>query len=174
MTRLNPSIEIVVAVATNGVIGARNDLPFRLSTDLKRFKALTMGKPMIMGRKTFQSIGKALPGRTTIVVTRDPAFSGDGILTASSLDAALAVARSAPGGSEAVMIVGGGDIYRQALPLTDVLHVTHVDAAPEGDTVFPEIDPALFVPVIEERVDAGPRDDHASRYVVYHRRAATD
>jgi dihydrofolate reductase len=169
----SPAISIVVAVARNGVIGRDNGLPWRLSTDLKRFRAITMGKPVIMGRKTFQSIGKPLPGRPNIVITRDPAFAAEGVTVARSLadgiDAAREQARSC--GAAEICVIGGGEIYRQVLARADRLYVTEVDAAPEGDTTFPQIDRDVFDRISEEAMPAGERDSHSSRLVVYQRRS---
>lgn len=131
-------IVIVAAIARNRVIGSDGDLPWHLPADLKRFKAITLGKPMIMGRKTFESIGRPLPGRRTIVVTRDPLWSTDGVETASTIERALEMAISAK--PDAVIIAGGGEIYRQALPLANRLRLTWVEAEIEGDTLFPEVD----------------------------------
>lgn len=165
-------IILVVAVSENGVIGRDGDMPWKLSTDLKRFKALTMGKPLIMGRKTFASIGeRPLPGRPHVIVTRDASYQRDGVEVAHSLEAALSrvdvLARDA--GGDAVCVVGGGEIYRQAMPLADELHVTHVEAVIEGDTHFPEIDQAAFEKVEETVVPAGEKDSHPTRYAVYRR-----
>ena len=138
-----PSIVVVAAVARNRVIGSAGDLPWRLPADLRRFKAVTLGKPMVMGRKTFDSIGRPLPGRRTIVVTRDAHWSAEGVETASSLAEALAMARGGATGEpepDEVVIAGGGEIYAQALPLADVLRLTWVEAEPEGDALFPEVD----------------------------------
>ncbi|MBO3760786.1 dihydrofolate reductase [Ciceribacter sp. L1K22] len=169
------NIVIVVAAARNGVIGRDGDMPWRLSTDLKRFKQITLGKPMVMGRKTFESIGsRPLPGRPHVIVTRNRDFHPDGVEVATSLEAGLerAGAIAAETGVDTVFVVGGGEIYRQAMPLADELHVTHVEAEIEGDTVFPEIDPAVFDKTSEEKVPAGEKDSHATLYVVYRRKAA--
>lgn len=132
------SIVVVAAVARNHVIGNAGDLPWRLPADMKRFKAITLDKPMVMGRKTFESIGRPLPGRRTIVVTRDARWSAEGVETASSLEAALALARA--GGPDEIVIAGGGEIYTQSLPSADAMRLTWVEAEPEGDARFPEID----------------------------------
>jgi dihydrofolate reductase len=163
---------IVVAMARNGVIGRDGDMPWRLSTDLKRFKALTLGKPIIMGRKTFQSIGKPLPGRANIVITRDAQFSAEGVRTVHSLSEAIEVAKLLAGrdGLDEICIVGGGEIYRQAISGVDRLHVTHVEAEVEGDTVFPPIDPAIWQAEGELVVPAGEKDSYPSRFVTYVRR----
>ena len=167
-------ITIVVAVSSNGIIGRDGDMPWRLSTDLKRFKALTLGKPVIMGRKTFQSIGTALPGRPNIVISRDAGFRGEGVEVVPSLDAAIARAGAladAAGGNE-ICVIGGGEIYRQAIDVADVLHVTHVDAEVEGDTRFPAIDPIVWVRGVEECVPVGERDNYPTRFVTYRRSGA--
>jgi dihydrofolate reductase len=155
------AIVLVVAVADNGVIGRDNALPWRLSSDLKRFKALTMGKPLVMGRKTFLSIGKPLPGRTNIVVTRDAAFAAPGVVAVPAFDAAIAVARgdALRRGANAIAVIGGTDIFTQAMPLADRLEITHVHARPDGDTRFPPIDPAIWRAVATSDHPAGPQDD---------------
>ena len=133
-----PVISLVAAMARNRVIGAGNRLPWHLPEDLKHFKRLTMGAPVIMGRKTHESIGKALPGRRNIVVTRRRGAHWDGCEAASSLDAALALAGDAP----EAFVIGGAELYRLALPRADRLYLTLLDAAYAGDTLFPEFDPA--------------------------------
>lgn len=166
------AIAIHVAVAENGVIGREGDMPWRLSTDLKRFKAQTMGKPVVMGRKTFESIGRPLPGRLNVVVTRNAAWRAEGVEVVGSLDDALTLARirgrCLPAGDE-ICIIGGGEIYGQAMGSADRLHVTHVLAAVDGDTRFPAIDPAVWRAVSEEQHPAGPRDSHPTRHVLYER-----
>jgi dihydrofolate reductase len=135
-------------VARNGTIGADGGLPWHLPADLKRFKALTMGHPMVMGRRTYDSIGRALPGRRTIVVTRDPDWSVPGVTVAHSVDEAVDLALDGsdgtPPGARLVLVVGGGDIYRQTIGRADRLELTHVDADVVGDTRFPDIDPARW------------------------------
>lgn len=144
-----PSIVVVAAVARNRVIGSAGDLPWRLPADMRRFKAITLGKPMVMGRKTFDSIGRPLPGRRTIVVTRDPAWAAEGVETAPSLEAALALAGT--GDPEEIVIAGGGEIYAQALPLADRMRLTWVEAEPEGDAMFPAFDAADWQETARER-----------------------
>lgn len=163
---------IVVAVARNGIIGRDGDMPWRLSTDLKRFKALTSGKPVIMGRKTFQSIGRPLPGRANFVVTRDPGFDPEGVAVANSLPDALASAieKARADGVDEVCIIGGGEIYRQAIETADLMHVTHVEADVDGDTSFPAIDATIWQADPELVVPAGERDSFATRFVTYRRR----
>ncbi|HLU31008.1 MAG TPA: dihydrofolate reductase [Acidimicrobiia bacterium] len=130
---------LVAAVARNGVIGRDGDLPWHIPEDLRRFKEMTMGGTLVMGRKTYESIGRPLPGRTTVVVTRQPDWSAPGVEVASSLESALEVA-----GSDDVFVVGGAEIYRQVLErgLVDVLELTEIDADHEGDTFFPPLDPS--------------------------------
>ncbi|AFL52983.1 dihydrofolate reductase [Sinorhizobium fredii] len=172
--RPDPKIVIVVAVATNGVIGREGDLPWRLSTDLKRFKALTIGKPVIMGRKTWVSLGRPLPGRPNIVISRDPSFTAAGAETVSSVPEALERARTHAAALDAdeICIIGGGEIYRQSVDLADVLHVTEVQAEVEGDTRFPPIDPRSFEKVFQEDLPRGEKDSHAMHFVTWRRREA--
>lgn len=167
-------VAIIAAVGSNGVIGAHDSLPWRLPSDFAFFKRTTMGKPLIMGRKTFEGIGKPLPGRTNIVVTRQKGYQPDGVLVFDSLSAALehAQAIAEVDRSGEVMIGGGGEIYREAMSLADRLYVTHVDAAPAGDTVFPEIDPEVWAVVDEPDVSGGPRDSATFRVKVYERHGA--
>jgi len=160
-------IGIYVAVARNGVIGNDGEMPWRLSSDLKRFKSATMGKPVVMGRKTWESIGKPLPGRRNIVVTRNRDYRAEGADVAASLPDALDMARSQR--AEEVAVIGGGEIYRQAMEMAHRLHVTHVEAELEGDTRFPAIDPAIWQPASRQSVPAGERDTYATEYVVYER-----
>ena len=142
-------------------------MPWRLSTDMRRFKRLTMGKPVIMGRKTFASIGKALPGRANIVLTRGGGRPPEGVLYAASLDAAIAIA-AAQGEGEA-MVIGGGTVYAETIDRADRLYITRVDAAPEGDTYFPPIDPTVWKGISSEAVGAGEKDSAPTTFVVYER-----
>src|SRR5690349_5756939 len=128
-----PKLSLIVAMTPNRVIGRDGTLPWRLSADLQRFKRITMGHPIIMGRKTFESIGRVLPGRTTIVVSRRKDYSPTGALLAESLPAAIDLA----GTSDEAFIVGGSEIYRAALPLVQRLYITMVQADIQGDTYFP-------------------------------------
>ena len=164
-----PTLTLVVAVAQNNVIGREGGLPWHLSGDLKRFKADTIGKPVIMGRKTFLSIGKPLPGRDNIVVTRDENFKAEGAIVAASLDAALALAAQAAAarGADDIAVIGGGEIYNQLFERADRLILTHVFASPDGDTLFPAVDPATWEEVESEDFPAGEKDSHATRRVVY-------
>ena len=172
--RAGPVISFVVAVTRNHVIGRDGGLPWRLSSDLKRFKALTLGKPVVMGRKTWESIGRPLPGRANIVISRDPDYRVEGAETVTSLDAAIArgAERAQSTGGNEVAVIGGGEIFRQAFDRADILHVTVIEADIEGDTLFPEIDPALFDKGPEEHVPAGEKDDYPTRFATYTRRRA--
>ncbi len=164
-------ISLIAAVAANGVIGDGTRMPWRLSTDMKRFRRLTMGKPVVVGRKTFETFGKPLVGRTNIVVTRQSGYRPEGALVVADLDAALALAARearAAGGDE-VMVIGGGEIYAQAIDRADRLYITHIEAEPEGTTRFPAIDPRRWRAVSTEAVPAGERDSAASAYTVYER-----
>lgn len=161
-------IAFYVAIAENGVIGNDGGLPWRLSSDLKRFKAETMGKPLLMGRKTWESLPRRpLPGRLNIVVTRDRDYPADGALLAGSVDAALRAA--ADSGAEEVAVIGGGEIFRTLFDRADRLNVTHVLGLVPGDTFFPEISPQLWKEVESNGHPAGERDSHATRYAVYDR-----
>lgn len=146
------TLSLIVALAENGTIGRDGQLPWRLPDDLRRFKQLTLGHTLIMGRKTFESIGRVLPGRTTLVLTRQADWSSPGVTVARDLDQALAVA----GGDPEPFVVGGADIYRLALPRADRLYVTQLQAAVAGDTYFPPIDAAEWE-LIEE--SAHPADE---------------
>lgn len=146
-------VSLIAAVAKNGVIGTKNDLPWNLPEDLKRFRELTAGKTVIMGRKTFDSIfarlGKALPNRTNIVITRQTDIKmPEGVIVQSSIEDAL----RSHGGSD-VFVIGGGEIYRQTIELADTLYITHVEKEVEGDTRFPKIDPKKWRLVSDEKHD---------------------
>ena len=168
----NIRLAIVVAMAKDNVIGREGGLPWHLPGDLKWFKQVTLGKPVIMGRKTFESIGKALPGRANIVISGNRDFSPEGVVVVPSFEAAVAEAEAGArlAGEAEVMVIGGGAVYREAIGRADRLYITHVDATPEGDTHFPEIDPAVWEEVESEDVPAGEKDSHPTRFVVYERR----
>ncbi len=165
-------LAIVAAVARNGVIGANDGLPWRLSSDMKRFKALTMGKPLVMGRKTYLSIPRALPGRETIVVTRDPAFAPAGVNIAHELDAALDLAAQRAGamGAEEIIVAGGAEIYAQTMARASRLYITEVALDAAGDTRFPPIDPSEWREARRRKGQRGPRDEADFAFVDYDRR----
>lgn len=138
-------VALIAAVAANGVIGRDNRLPWHLPEDLREFKRITLGKPIIMGRKTFESIGRPLPGRTSIVLTRRPDWTREGVVVAANLRQALAMAEELAGGDQGeIMVIGGEQIYRLALPLADRLYLTRVDLEVPGDSHFPALDPAQW------------------------------
>ena len=165
------NILLIAAVAENGVIGRGNALPFRLKSDMLHFRALTAGKPVVMGRKTYLSIGKPLPGRTTIVVSRDPAFAAPGIVVAPSLDAALAAARgdALRRNVDTIVVAGGAEIYAQTLPLATQLAITHVHKRVDGDAFFPSIDPKLWRESARDEHAAAAEDEAAFAFVTYRR-----
>ena len=165
-----PQIVLIAAVADNGVIGAGNAIPWRLKSDMKRLKALTMARPIVMGRRTFLSLPRRpLPGRTNIVVTRDATFRSAGALVTTSLSEALAVARAdALRRSVAeIAVIGGADIYAQCIDIADRLEITEVHARPAGDTCFPAIDPAQWQEVCRVANPPGPDDSVPFTYVTY-------
>jgi dihydrofolate reductase len=151
-------VSIVVAMDDHGGIGHEGRLPWHLPSDLKRFKALTLGKPVIMGRRTHESIGRPLPGRTNIVVSRQPGLAIEGCTVVPGLDEALAAAA----GAEEVCVIGGAEIYRLALPSADTLHLTRVHATVDADTHFPSIDAAEWEEIARE--DCPPDERHAHAY----------
>ena len=140
------NVTMIAAVGRNGVIGDGTSMPWHLSEDLKHFKAMTLGHTMIMGRRTFESIGRPLPGRRTIVITRQPGWHHPDVETAQSLTDAFFLA----GPGDEVFVVGGGEVYREAMPYAARLVITHVDQAPEGSVTFPPIDPQAWVETARE------------------------
>ena len=163
-----PHIALVVARGSNGVIGRDGDLPWRIRSDLQRFKAVTIGKPCIMGRKTWESLPlRPLPGRLNIVLTKDESYHEDpkakGCVVCTSLDDALSIAREQAGDDEVdeICVVGGSAIFEATLPRAKRLYITEVDAAPDGDVYFPTFDPADWVETLNESHPAGEKDDHA-------------
>ena len=159
-------ISLIVALARNRVIGRDNQLPWRLSADLQHFKRLTMGKPIVMGRKTCESIGRPLPGRTNIVVTRDSSFSAAGCRVVHSIDEALVAA----GGADEVMIMGGENLYSQLLPRADRLYLTEVQADVSGDAWFPEFDQTQWQELERESHRADEKNEFDYDFVVLTRR----
>jgi dihydrofolate reductase len=150
-----PLVSFIVAASDNDTIGRDNALPWRLPDDLKRFKALTMGKPMLMGRKTFDSIGKPLPGRTSLVLTRSKDWHHDGVITVHSMEEAIARAANAP----ELAVIGGAEIYRLALPYAHRIHLTRVHTISDGDVKFPPINSREWREV--ERIEHPTDDRHA-------------
>ena len=136
-------------MAKNRVIGRNNTIPWHIPGEQQRFKAITMGHTLIMGRKTFESIGRPLPGRKTIIISRNPKYQAAGCLVAQSLMTAIALCSEA----ETIFIAGGGEIYREALPLAKAIYLTMLDREVEGDVLFPEFDPGQFHPISQERVE---------------------
>jgi dihydrofolate reductase len=165
----NMKIVLVAAIGENNVIGRDGQLPWHLKSDLKHFRELTIGKPVIMGRKTYVSIGKPLKDRTNIVLTSDLGLIVPGGVLATSLDAALGYARrdAARRGVDEIMVIGGSDVFAATMPLADRLVITHVHAAPEGDALFPPIDLALWREESRSKHLAGPDDDADFTVVTY-------
>jgi len=162
---------MVAAVAENGVIGAGNRIPWRIPSDMAHFKRTTMGKPLIMGRKQFEIFGKPLPGRHNIVVTRQADYQPEGVEVCHDLAAAITRAKAvakAQGVDEAV-VIGGGEIYAQAMRLADRLYISRVVLSPEGDVRFPPIDPAFWRIVETPPVEASPKDEASYVVQVYER-----
>ncbi|HTO78911.1 MAG TPA: dihydrofolate reductase [Methylocystis sp.] len=168
----SPEVVAIVAVAKNGVIGARGGLPWRISGDLKRFKALTMGKPLILGRRTFESLPRALPGRELVVVTREPRFLAPGAHVARSPGEALAVAREIARNSDAkeICVGGGAEIYRALLEATDRIELTEIDLNPEGDAFLPPFDPVEWRETGRVLTQRGPKDEADYAFVTLERR----
>ena len=163
-----PRLELVVAVARNGVIGLGNGLPWRLPADLAHFKRVTIGHPILMGRRTWDTIGRPLPGRQNIVLSRDSAFRAAG----ASVVHSLAEARAAAGGAERLMVIGGAELYRACLDQAEVLHLTEIEADVEGDTSFPPWCREQWQEVWREDHRADERHAYAYSFVTLMRRAA--
>ncbi|MBS3847829.1 dihydrofolate reductase [Devosia sp. BSSL-BM10] len=165
-------IAMIAAVAENGVIGSDQTIPWRIPSDFAWFKRTTLGKPMIMGRKQYETVGKPLPGRTNIVVTRQQGYQPDGVEVVANLDEALDLARQIVKRDDVdeIMIIGGGEIYRQMMERADRLYISHIALEPAGNVVFPEIDPAVWVVVDEPEVMPNPKDEASYRVKVYERR----
>jgi dihydrofolate reductase len=159
-------ISLIYASDEQGLIGRDNDLPWRLPADLRHFKRTTMGKPLIMGRKTHESIGRPLPGRLNIVVTRQVDYTAPGCTVVHSIDAA----REAAADAEEVMVIGGADIYRLFLPVADRLYHTEVHETFDGDVFFPDVDRSAWVEVSRDAHPADDRNPYAYTFVVLDRR----
>jgi len=160
------SLSIIVAMTRRGVIGAHGALPWRLPADLKRFKALTMGKPVVMGRKTQESIGRALPGRTNIVLSRNPALSISGCIVVPSMEAAIAWAR----GYAEIMVIGGSSVYAAALALAERIYLTEIHAEVDGDTYFPHYDRGDWIEQSRQDFPADETHRVAHTFIVLKRR----
>jgi dihydrofolate reductase len=173
-----PRLDLVfiAAVSENGVIGRDNALPWRLKSDMRHFRTLTMGKPVVMGRKTYRSIGKPLPGRTNIVLSRESGFAEPGVLVAGDLTAAFEAARGDAfrRGTGEIAVIGGADLYAQLMPVADRLEITRVHADIDGDATFPFIDPANWREVGRIEQAAGPGDDAEMTFLTYRRAAAAE
>lgn len=161
-----PGLALVVAAAENGVIGHGNRLPWHLPADLRRFKAITMGKPMLMGRKTFESIGKALPGRRSLVLTRDASFSAPGVERVANLEEALALVRDA----DELAVIGGAEVFRLCLPRAARIYFTRVHASVAGDTRFPGIDWSEWRCTERSAQPADEKNPYAMTFFVLERR----
>ncbi len=160
-----PRVSVIAALARNGVIGIENRLPWRLPEDLAHFKSLTLGHPILMGRKTFESLGRPLPGRTNIVITRNRDYCRDGCLVADSIPAALALCADA----DEIFFIGGADLYAQAIPLADRLYLTEVDIEAMGDAWFPDYDKHMFREVSREPHTGAKGEVLRFDFVVYER-----
>jgi dihydrofolate reductase len=172
MTPAQPiAIALIAAVGENGVIGRAGGMPWTLKSELRQFRAATLGKPVVMGRKTYLAIGKPLDKRTNIVVSRDPSFAAPGILVVRDLEAALDAARgdALRRGAGEIAVIGGADIYRQLMPRADRLVITRVHMKPKGDTVFPPIDPSVWREVERRECQPEAGDDAPFTIVTYER-----
>jgi len=165
MSHDQPRISVIAALARNRVIGIDNRLPWRLPEDLAHFKALTLGHPILMGRKTFESLGRPLPGRTNVVITRNPGYRPEGCLVADSIPAAIALCKDA----DEIFFIGGAELYAQAIPLADRLYLTEVDIEAEGDAWFPDYDCSAFREVSRESHTGEKGDVMKFDFVVYER-----
>ncbi len=165
-------VAFIVACAENGVIGQAGGMPWHLSGDLKFFKAQTLGKPVVMGRKTYESIGRPLPGRPNLVITRDPDFRAEGVEVFRDVEAALARAQAlaAESGAEEVMVIGGGQIFEKTLHLARRIYLTVVHARPQGDTLMPELDPAVWKEVRRDAPLSGGEGQPDFSIVILERR----
>jgi dihydrofolate reductase len=167
----DPIVALVVAMGENRAIGRGGDLPWHLRSDMRYFRKVTMGKPIIMGRLTFASLGRALDGRLNVVLTRNAAFEAPGAVMAYNLEEALDVARkaAAKAGVGEIMVIGGEDVFRAVLPLASRIYLTEVHASPHADTWFPALDRREWRETSREAHKAGPNDDHDFSFVVLDR-----
>lgn len=166
------SIAMIAGVAENGVIGSDQTIPWRVPSDMAFFKRTTLGKPVVMGRKQYETVGKPLPGRTSIVITRQRDYQPDGVLVFHDIDGALAKAReiALADGVDEIMIIGGGELYAQLMDRADRLYITHIDLSPDGDVRFPAIAPGQWAVVDLPEVTPSPKDEATYRVKVYERR----
>lgn len=168
----SPRISMIAAVAENGVIGSDQTIPWSIPSDMAYFRAMTLGKPILYGRKQYETIGRPLPKRTNILITRQADYRPEGVIVVATLEEGLEKARAvalAEGGDE-VMVIGGGQIYALAMDVADRLYISHVAAAPVGDVLFPGIDPGVWQVVDEPHVEPNDKDSAAFRIRVYERR----
>ena len=167
-----PLISLIAAIAENGVIGSGGELPWRVRADMQHFRSATMGKPVIVGRKTFRSLGRPLDGRWLIVATRNKDFEADNVDVAHDLAEALQLAeiRAREHGADEICVAGGGEIYSAVMPCADRLSITHVKASPEGDTHFPAIDPKEWQEVARQPLERSDGDTADAVHVEYRRR----
>lgn len=161
------TLSIIVAASENNVIGINNHLPWHLPVDMKYFKDTTMGKPIVMGRKSFEELGRVLPGRPNIMITRQPDFKAEGLYIVPSLEAGIEKAKTF--GTEEIFITGGGEIFKMALPIIDRLYLTRVHAEVTGDTYFPEFDPRGWKLVKNERHEKDEKHAYALTFQVWER-----
>ena len=163
---------MIAGVAANNVIGRGGGIPWRIPSDMAFFKRTTMGKPIVMGRKQYESVGRPLPGRTNIVVTRQAGYQPDGVIVIGGLEEAIGRAKAIAevDGKDEAMIIGGGDIYAQCMAFADKLYISHVALRPEGDVLFPAIDPSQWTVVEEPPATPDPRDEAVYRIAIYARR----
>jgi dihydrofolate reductase len=164
-------LSMIVATADNNIIGKDNDMPWHLPADLAYFKKVTLGKPIIMGRKTFESIGRPLPGRRNIVISRDENYQAEGIDSVTSVEQALALVDGSDGsqGAEEIMVIGGGAIYAHCLPKADRLYITHIKAAIDGDTKFPNYDDGSWQKISSDLRFSDEKNIHTLDFCVYSR-----
>jgi dihydrofolate reductase len=164
-----PKVVLVAAVAENGVIGRDGALPWRLKSDMQHFRRLTLGRPVVMGRKTYESIGRPLKDRTNIVITRDPIYAPEGVVVAHSLDTAMAAARkdAQQRGADSIAVIGGAGIFADSLANADRLEITLVHASPPGDTFFPPLDDKIWRETARMRQEAAPGDDADVSFITY-------
>lgn len=170
-----PIIALVIARGDNGAIGRGGDLPWRLSTDLKQFRKVTLGKPVLMGRRTFQSLPGALDGRVNIVLSREAGFVADGAIVARSLEEGLKEARRAAeaAGVDEIMVIGGDDVFQRVMPLAGRIYLTEVHASPDADVWLRDFDLRAWREISRERHEAGPKDDHPFSFVHLERKPSS-